>query len=1332
MPTPARRRLRHARRGAWYFVAIALVVVALVLGIASRLLPLAEQHPDRVAAWLSERAGRPVAFDTIDTRWTRRGPLLRLDGLRVGAADGDGMIAIGDAEMLVSLYAGLLPDTPFTELRLHGLELILERGGDGRWHVQGLPGQQQSAGDPLAVLEGLGELQVVDGRLRVLAPGLGIDALLPRVDLRLRVEGDRVRAGLRAWMGGDRSDERSAIDARLDYDRRDGSGRAWLGSEQVDLGAWSSLLQLGGAGVETGHGHGQVWARLHDHRIVALTVDTLLDDVRLRGAPLRAERGLVSRPQVVFERLRARARWRMVDGGWRLDAPLLRITSNGREQTLDGLLLAGGERFALLADRVDVGPLLALATLSNRVDLSWRRWLAAAKPVASLRDIVVFGRQGGPLRASGRIVGLGFAAVGDRPGLSGLSASLQGDAKGVSLVLDPVPVEVDWPRGFGVAHVATLSGHVSGWRADDGAGWHVATPDLRIDSEHFVAQIRGGLQWQGDGTRPRIDLALAIDDAPVTLAKGFWIRHKMPATAVEWLDAALQGGRLRDARALVSGDLDNWPFSEGSDVPADGVFRARARISDGVVKFHPDWPAITHIQADVAFAGDGMDIDGSGAISDVAVEQFHADIDHFDGGRLQVDAHANSEVAHLLGLLRDSPLQSRYRDTLDNLVGKGPARVGFSLLLPLHHDDGAQRISGTVELDGVTLHDKRWNLAFDKVRGHVDYSQDGFKAENLKIRHDGAPGTLSLFAGASTGDPSLAFAADLQAGFTAAELLAHAPQLDWLQPYVTGRSAWSAHLAIPKSKGREPSAPIRLQLQSDLAGTALKLPVPLHKPAGLPLPATIELDLPLERGEIRVALGQKLGVRARTRNDKTGIRVALGSSEVAMPPSSGLAVGGHAPRLDAIDWIALATTGNGNDGGMQLQAIDVVTGRLLLLGGEFANTRIRVQPGKDGMTVQAQGDTLRGELQIPGDRKRVVQGRFERVHWRSADSDATSDTATAKADARSPLAEHAIDPSAIPPLAIEIDELQIGDAALGRATLRTQPVAAGLSIEQLQTIAPTQRIDISGDWLGQRAAMRTRMTATIDSDDFGALLAGFGFGGRLAGGDGVVHFEGRWPGNPADFGLSSIDATLVLGARDGRLLQVEPGVGRMLGLLSIAELPRRLSLDFRDMFSKGFAFNSIDGTVRAANGMARTDDLVIDGPSATINIHGSANLDAKTFDQTIVVLPKTGNVLTAVGAIAAGPVGAAIGAVANAVLSKPLGQAAAKTYRVTGPWKEPVVTTVERNGESQPQSLPPPQPSEQTPAMPSGTEPSQSKPEPMPAPTRVPVQTPSSGLGPAA
>jgi uncharacterized protein YhdP len=209
----------------------------------------------------------------------------------------------------------------------------------------------------------------------------------------------------------------------------------------------------------------------------------------------------------------------------------------------------------------------------------------------------------------------------------------------------------------------------------------------------------------------------------------------------------------------------------------------------------------------------------------------------------------------------------------------------------------------------------------------------------------------------------------------------------------------------------------------------------------------------------------------------------------------------------------------------------------------------------------------------------------------------------------------------------------------------------------------------------------------LESEDFGAFLGGFGFGGQLARGEGQARLQASWPGTPMGLKLAALDGNLHIDARDGQLTEVEPGAGRVLGLLSLARLPQRLTFDFHDFFSKGFAFNTLKGDIALGNGQARSDNLRIDGPAAEINIRGVADMRNATYDQTVDVYPKAGNLLTAVGAIAGGPVGAAIGAAANMVLKKPLGQLAAKTYHVSGPWKQPKVEVVTR-GHAEPQ--PPP------------------------------------------
>ncbi len=1287
MPTSFRRRLRLARRGLWYALAIGLVLMALAAGILSQLLPLAERHPASVAAWLTARAGHPVAFHRIETQWSRRGPLLRLDGLRVG--EGRQAVLIGDAEMLISQYAGLLPGRSFTELRLRGLDLTLEHGNDGRWTVRGLPGQEQpTSGDPFDALQGLGELQVIGGKLTVIAPDLGINAHLPRVDVRLRVDGDRVRAGARAWARADRS----PVEAALDFSRADGDGRAYFAARHADLSAWTSLLHGAGVSVVGGQGHAQAWAVLRGHRITTVTVDAALEQLQLRGSPLPGGNGPPMASRSDFRTMQVRARWRAIAGGWRFDAPTLRIATDARLQTLDGVVVAGGRHYGLLADRIDAGPLFAASALSNRLGPGLRRWLLATKPQATLRNIVIAGNHGGAMHASGRVEGLAFSAVGDGLGVAGVSGVLDGDDRGVSFAFDPrQPLRVDWPRGFGMPRTATLTGKIAGWR--EGDGWEVATPALHIAGD-INADLRGGMRFKEYGSSPRVDLAIELGDFPVTAAKGYWVHHLMSPDSVHWLDTALLGGTVRGGRALISGDIADWPFDGGTPkrgagtgegAPANapaasgamshtGVFQATARVENAALKFHAEWPALDHINADIAFAGDGFTVAGKGVLADVGIRHFDGGIAHFSKPELAVHAQGGGDASQLLALLKQSPLHKPYAEAIDNISASGLAAVTFGLELPLHDEHVPGTITGNVVLAGAKLAENRWKIMFANVRGRADYGSGGFAADKLAVLHGGQSGKLSLRAGDYTRDRRQGFEADLDANLSADDLIQRAPELGWLKPYLKGRSAWTVAVAIPKSTGTaNPAAPSRLQLRSDLVGTTLDLPAPLRKAPATALPATVDVGLPLGSGEIRVGLGNLLGLRARSGGKTTGVRIALGSSVVSEPPPvSGLVASGHATTLDALDWIALTRRGSGGGISMPLRDIDINADRLLLLGAAFPNTRLQVAPASGGTLVQVQGDALAGSLKVPDAEGEAISGRFQRVRWRSAGSTPASvgDTPTDRG--------LEVDPANVPALSIDIADLRVGDAQLGTAVLRTRPLGNGLRIDQLRTRAGKHRIDIGGDWLGRGNGARTHLTMALDSDDFGALLSSLGYGGQVSGAHGQASLDASWPGSPAAFRLQALTGTFKLAARDGQLIELEPGAGRVLGLLSLAQLPRRLTLDFHDFFSKGFAFDRIDGDVHISAGHARSDNLVIDGPAAEIRIRGAADLAAQQFDQTIDVFPKAGNLLTVAGAIAGGPVGAAIGAAANAMLKKPLGRLAAKTYRVTGPWKEPRVEIIGR------------------------------------------------------
>jgi len=192
------------------------------------------------------------------------------------------------------------------------------------------------------------------------------------------------------------------------------------------------------------------------------------------------------------------------------------------------------------------------------------------------------------------------------------------------------------------------------------------------------------------------------------------------------------------------------------------------------------------------------------------------------------------------------------------------------------------------------------------------------------------------------------------------------------------------------------------------------------------------------------------------------------------------------------------------------------------------------------------------------------------------------------------------------------------------------------------------------------------------------LLDAFGFTGMIAGGTTGVEFKGQWQGSPGAFSLARAEGKLEGKVGQGRILEVNPGAGRFFGLLSLSAIPRRLSLDFSDFFKSGFSFDSIQGTFELHAGNAVTTDTVVRAPAAQINIKGRTGLAKRDYDQEMEVLPKVGGVLPVVGVLAAGPAGAAAGALLQGMMSKPLKSAASARYHITGPWEKPEVTLIER------------------------------------------------------
>ncbi len=268
-----------------------------------------------------------------------------------------------------------------------------------------------------------------------------------------------------------------------------------------------------------------------------------------------------------------------------------------------------------------------------------------------------------------------------------------------------------------------------------------------------------------------------------------------------------------------------------------------------------------------------------------------------------------------------------------------------------------------------------------------------------------------------------------------------------------------------------------------------------------------------------------------------------------------------------------------------------------------------------------------------------------------------------------------IDPRRLPAMKINSRYFSYAEQPLGRLQLLTTKRQAGVHVNRLQLTSPLMDVAVSGDWWVVNDEQYSSFNITIKSDDMGEMMSTLDVADGLREGKSEIGIIARWPGSPLAFAMARLSGNMHLKIEDGRLLDVEPGAGRVFGLISMQALPRRLTLDFSDMFKKGFSFDRMAGDFEINNGDASTSNFRVEGPAATITMSGSVGLVTKEYDQYVVVEPHVGSSLPIVGAVVGSlGIGAAI-LLAQKLLN--LDEVAQVKYRVTGSWDAPVVTREE-------------------------------------------------------
>ncbi|MEO5702657.1 MAG: AsmA-like C-terminal region-containing protein, partial [Gammaproteobacteria bacterium] len=399
--------------------------------------------------------------------------------------------------------------------------------------------------------------------------------------------------------------------------------------------------------------------------------------------------------------------------------------------------------------------------------------------------------------------------------------------------------------------------------------------------------------------------------------------------------------------------------------------------------------------------------------------------------------------------------------------------------------------------------------------------------------------------------------------------------------------------------------------------------------------------------------------------DVTRGALKFGGGQAPALPPLGLAISGSLPRfsLDAWNEVFPASGNNTASGILQkLANLDVKVAVVEAFKQEFTDARIETTKTTTQWKLSVSSDQVAGTVLVPQAADTAWTMDFERLHLAKSKDEGTQDST--------------LDPSRLPSLQVSSKSFKYGQMELGQLKLETSKRASGMHVDVLELRAPAMNVTGQGDWVNEGGQRVSRFDFEVEGEELGKALGAFGYDTNIAEGKMHIDLTAHWMGAPMDFALARLNGTLAMNIGKGRFLDIDPGAGRVFGLLSIQALPRRLSLDFSDLFKKGFAFDSIVSEFALKDGNAYTNNLLMKGPSAIISVTGRTGLAAKDYDQMVMVKPQIGASLPLAATLAGGPVAGAAVFLAQKIFQSQIDDITAYQYTIKGSWKDPDIKRV--------------------------------------------------------
>jgi uncharacterized protein (TIGR02099 family) len=1266
-----------------FFLAGSLGLILLIVLAAKLALDRVPQYQAEIKDWVHDRIGYHIAFTHVSPAFRWYGPELYFERLELRSKDdrrvlvraAGGRIGADIWQLIRSgkLFAGRIElDSPvmsITRVLPDKFELASEIDLSGGHSSLPMIRLDDLPAGTLAIKHGLVTLR-------------NWNPTLPQLELRdvnlkfRRGNGEAtfaIDAHLPAVLGGVISVD-GAAQGRGQLNSLNWTARAR--TRDLSFAGWRQLLPEYLKRLNSGTGGFEVAAGGQGPNVNRADLDFGAQDVMTQ---------LADEPSVKFDQIAGAFAMTHVGDRWTLLGRRVRALRAGhRDPDSEFDASWRGEDAGLLelharASYLRIETLLPLAGLLPQKDL--RERIQEVAPTGEWMDTRVDLMRAAAtdpwrLNVQGRFRGVGFAPAGRAPGLRGLNGTLAGNDSGGRLDIDTQQGVFTWPSEFPQPIDLENFKTTLYWKRTP-EELLVATPSIEVKTRD--AALNGRVAWHqpSDGSSPVLTLASSVDNGTVADTRLYLPRLLIAPAALVWLNRAFVTGHLSHADVVIRGPVRHFPFRDGT-----GLFLARAHIDGLTLDYNEGWPIAENLALLAEFRNEGMSVQlASGHIGNLRVDGGDARFVDFKTAELQLHAAVSGDATDALGYLRATPLDALAEHVFSSVEAKGPMAADVDLFLPFKEFDHRHTLVHA-HLHGVSLNRAGSTLAATELAGDADI--DGAQVSRADVRGKVLGGPFQMLTRAPRNRPVTRTLLVFN-GTLSGDALHSALSLPASIP-INGTTDWHGVLRMVPEPARERS----LRISASLAGLELNLPEPLAKPAGRPLPSSVEVQWPASGGpQVRLSLGSVLRGQLTLDSGANGptlgrAAVTFGTPSSSSPDTPGFSdsqvvnTGGTIEHLDLAGWLKLYTPDkNAKPLANFLRTAKFEVAQIDYLGLSFLDVSLDLASTDAGWRIGIGGPNVVGTITLPSAADSTIpwELQFDRLKFVDGSGVATQGAATPAAPTADLVGHQSVaSPHGVPAINFHAAEMIWGDREFGDVRATLTKLDDGISLKQLTVAAASFSASAKGEWRGPDAG-QGRIEGTLSSTDVGATLKQLGYDAVIEAKTGKLDFDMSWVGAPTGDALSLATGHVQVALDKGQITGLKPGAGRVVGLTSLAALPRRLALDFSDLTDKGSAFDTVRGDFDLHDGSAYTDNVLVKGPAAEIGLIGRVGLKNKDYDQTAVV---TGNVSSTLplAAFAAGPVIGGAVLLFSQVFKQPLKGLARGYYRITGSWDNPTVERI--------------------------------------------------------